>query len=115
MPKPSSSLYPSTARELKALGSRLKDARLRRRLSMHTVCTQASISRPTLYRIETGDPAVTFGNYLQVLRVLGFEEALSALAKEDPLGRQLQDETLPRRTPRSKLDEGTGSVSTDLL
>jgi transcriptional regulator with XRE-family HTH domain len=97
MAKKSITMYPSSFKELEALGERLRDARLRRRFSMETVCARADISRPTLSRIEKGDPAVSMGSYLQVLRILGLSEDLSLVAKEDPLGRKLQDESLPRR------------------
>jgi len=71
---------------------------------METVCARADISRPTLYKIEQGDPSVAFGNYVQVLRVLGLLDDLAQIAKEDVLGRRLQDESLPRRkrAPRIK-------------
>lgn len=52
-------------KEIQALWQRLKDARLHRRFSMETVCVRADISRPTLSRIEQGDPFVAFGNYVQ--------------------------------------------------
>jgi transcriptional regulator with XRE-family HTH domain len=97
MPSAPLPLYPSAARELAALGQRLKDARLRRRFAASTVCARANISRPTLYKIEHGDPAVTLGSYVQVLRVLGLEKDLSNIAKDDELGRRLQDERLPHR------------------
>lgn len=90
-------IYPSSAKEMEALGQRLKDARLRRRFSMETVCSRADISRPTLYKVENGDPSVAMGIYVQVLRVLGLGEDLSLIAKEDILGRRLQDESLPQR------------------
>jgi transcriptional regulator with XRE-family HTH domain len=92
-----SALYPASAKELKALGDRLKDARLRRRFSMETVCARADISRPTLYKIENGDPSVAIGSYVQVLRVLGLVPDLGLVAKEDELGRHLQDESLHQR------------------
>jgi transcriptional regulator with XRE-family HTH domain len=97
-------IYPASAKELAALGQRLKDARLRRRFSMETVCARADISRPTLNKLENGDPSVAFGVYVQVLRVLGLVEDLSLIAKEDVLGRRLQDESLPqrKRAPRKK-------------
>ena len=90
-------LYPESQKIALALGQRLKDARLRRRFSMETVCVRADISRPTLSKIEQGDPSVAFGNYVQVLRVLGLLDDLSLIAKEDVLGRRLQDEALPQR------------------
>ncbi|MBF0410211.1 MAG: helix-turn-helix domain-containing protein [Candidatus Riflebacteria bacterium] len=97
-------LYPSSAKELEALGHRLKDARLRRGFSMETVCIRADISRPTLYKIEQGEPSVCLGMYVQVLRVLGLIADLSLIAKDDVLGRRLQDESLPRRkrAPKKK-------------
>jgi transcriptional regulator with XRE-family HTH domain len=101
-------LYPASAKEMEALGQRLKDARLRRRFSMETVCARADISRPTLYKVENGDPSVAFGIYIQVLRVLGLVGDVSLLAKEDVLGRRLQDESLPqrKRAPRRKSPTG---------
>ena len=103
-------IYPASAKEMQSLGQRLKDARLRRRFSMETVCSRADISRPTLYKVENGDPSVAIGIYVQVLRVLGLVEDLSVVAKEDALGRRLQDESLPqrKRAPRKKLPTGNG-------
>lgn len=97
-------IYPAAAKELAALGQRLKDARLRRRFSMETVCVRADISRPTLNKVENGDPSVSFGIYVQVLLVLGLAEDVALLAKEDLLGRRLQDDALPlrKRAPRKK-------------
>jgi len=108
MPKKTLALYPASSREMTALGERLKDARLRRRFSMETVCIRANISRPTLYKIEHGDPSVTIGHYVQVLRVLGLVEDLAVIAREDTLGRRLQDESLPhrKRAPRKKPSAG---------
>ena len=96
------SLYPTSARTLRELGQRLKDARLRRRFSMDTVCARADISRPTLYKIEKGEPSVAFGAYVQVLRVLGLIDDLALIAKDDVVGRRLQDESMPRpkRAPK---------------
>jgi transcriptional regulator with XRE-family HTH domain len=112
MAKKTFNIYPAAVKELAALGQRLKDARLRRRFSMETVCARADISRPTLNKVENGDPSVAFGIYVQVLRVLGMVEDLALLAKEDVLGRRLQDESLPhrKRAPRKKvpLDETHG-------
>ena len=108
MPKKPFHIYPGSVREVQAFGQRLKDARLRRRFSMETVCIRANISRPTLYKIEKGDPSVAFGHYLQVLRVLGLLGDLAQVAKEDELGRRLQDESLPqrKRAPRKTILQG---------
>ena len=107
--KRTTTIYPTSSKELKELGQRLKDARLRRRFSMDTVCLRADISRPTLYKIESGESSVTIGSYVQVLRVLGLTGDLALVAKEDSLGRRLQDEALPnrRRAPRRPSSDST--------
>lgn len=95
--------YPVQMKEMAALGDRIRDARLRRRFSMETVCARVNITRPTLGKVETGDPSVAFGIYAAVLGVLGLLNDLSLVAKDDKLGRLLQDESLPhrKRAPRA--------------
>jgi transcriptional regulator with XRE-family HTH domain len=118
MPKPASTLYPSSLRTLTALGQRLKDARLRRRFSAETVAARAGITRQTLSRIEAGAPSVTMGNYFQVLAVLGLEKDIHLVARDDVLGRRLQDAELPQRqrAPRrtaAQLQEAKAAASND--
>jgi transcriptional regulator with XRE-family HTH domain len=107
MTKKSIVMSPASMKEMDTLGRRLKDARLRRRFPMETVCARADISRPTLYKVENGDPTVAFGIYVNVLRVLGLAEDLGIIAKEDGIGRRIQDDTLPhrKRSPRRKLQK----------
>jgi len=86
-------------RALRKLGHDIKDARRRRRLPMAIVRQRASISEPTLIRIERGDPKVAMGSYATVLFVLGMADRLADLgdAKNDPVGLQLEEENLPKR------------------
>ena len=86
-------------RALRKLGHDIKDARRRRRLPMAIVTKRASISEPTLIRIERGDPKVAMGSYATVLFVLGMADRLADLvdAKNDPVGLQLEEENLPKR------------------
>ena len=57
----------------------------------------------TLYRVERGDPSVLMVTYLRVLATLQLEEDLGLIAKEDRLGRSLQDLDLPHgRTPHAR-------------
>ncbi|PWF41238.1 XRE family transcriptional regulator [Massilia glaciei] len=102
MPRPATILYPSSARTLRALGERVKDARLRRQFSAETVAARAGITRQTLTKIESGNASVTMGNYFQVLVVLGLDKDMNLVARDDVLGRRLQDAELPqrRRAPR---------------
>ena len=104
-------LYPKSLKEAGALGERLKDARLRRRFPMDVVCVRAGISKPTLAKIESGDPSASFGAYVNVLRVLGLLDDLALVAKEDVLGWRLQDESLPRRKRAPKKKPVTGGES----
>ena len=97
-------LIPSLQRSLAALGENLRLARLRRKFSATLLAERAGISRNTLRSIERGAPSVTMGAYASVLLCLGLEKDLRLMAKDDELGRKLQDANLPirARAPRSK-------------
>lgn len=81
---------------LAALGERLRLARRRRRKTAHEISVQAGITRVTLRRAEAGEPAVTMGTYLKVLAALGLAQDLVLVARDDVVGRRLQDEQLRR-------------------
>jgi len=93
---------PAIQRLLTELGENIRLARLRRRFSMALVAERAGMSRTTLRSIEQGKPGVTLGAYANVLHSLGLHEDLARLARDDVLGRKLQDAGLetPRRAPR---------------
>lgn len=84
-------------RMLAVLGENIKLARLRRKLSAEQVSQRANISRPTLHSIEKGSESVSMGLYLQVLIVLGLENDLLLIAKDDEFGRKLQDAGLTNK------------------
>ncbi len=96
-----------TDKILGELGENIKLARLRRKLSAEQVSERAGISRKTLYEIERGKPNVSIGKYAQVLSVLGLEEDLLNVAKDDLLGRKLQDAKLvvKERAPKRKSED----------
>jgi hypothetical protein len=56
----------------------------------------------TLYRLEEGQAAISLGTLVRVMSVLGLESDLDGLARDDRLGRQLQDQALPTRRIRRK-------------
>ncbi len=93
---------PSLQRLLSELGENIRLARLRRKFSASLIAERACIARNTLRAIEQGDPRVNFGAYANVLLCLGLEKDLRLIAKDDELGRKLQDANLPikARAPR---------------
>jgi len=95
-------MLPKTRRILDQMGENIKLARLRRKLSSEQVAERANISRPTLSSIEKGKPTVSIGSYLMVLQVLGLEKGFLFLAKDDELGRKLQDANMitKKRAPK---------------
>lgn len=84
-------LLPKHERMMRELGENFRLARLRRDLSSEQVAERAGISRNTLIKIERGDEGVAIGMYFRVLIVLRLEDDLKNVAKDDVLGRKLQD------------------------
>jgi transcriptional regulator with XRE-family HTH domain len=88
---------------LEELGENIRLARLRRDLSAEMVAERAGMTRPTLRSIEAGRAGVTLAAYANVLLVLGLEKDLARVARDDELGRKLQDAKLPvKRRARFK-------------
>ena len=91
-------LMPDTQHKLTQMGEQIKLARLRRKLTVELVAERAGISRTTLWNVEKGSSSVAIGAYAAVLHALnGMDEDLLLIAKDDELGRQLQDLSLTRR------------------
>ena len=105
MKKAAYHILPGTIRILETMGSQIKEARLRRNLTAELVAERAGISRSTLWKVESGSPAVAMGIYAAVLHALNrMDEDLLLIAKEDSLGRQienLQQHTRKRATRRT--------------
>ena len=74
------------------MGEQIKLARLRRNLSIAQVAERATCSPLTVTRIEKGSPTVSIGIYAHLLLI----------AKDDTLGRDLQDLSLKHRQRASK-------------
>ena len=85
-------ILPATENILETMGEQIKLARLRRDLSDELVAERAGISRTSLWKVESGSPAVAIGIYAAVLHALGgMDTDLLLIAKDDELGRQMQD------------------------
>ena len=84
-------ILPSVERKLDQLGQQIKMARLRRHLPVQLVAERAGISRATLWAVEKGSPSVAMGAYAQVVLAIGMIDDLLLVAKDDELGKKLQD------------------------
>lgn len=117
--------HPLARRQIKALGERLRAARLRRAMTQGQLAERVGVSVPTIGKLEDGDPSISLATMLRVLTVLGLNEDVDLLAADDRLGHSLQDSQL--RTPRRGLqrrslpappptpETGTGTSARDEL
>ena len=104
MNKRSVVVMPATLNILQQMGEQIKLARLRRQLSAELIAERAGISRATLWNIEKGSPSVSMGAYAAALHALGgMDRDLLMVAKDDELGRKLQDlELLPKKRTKTR-------------
>lgn len=103
MPPPRLSTYGVT-QALKKLGSDIREARLRRSLPLSVVAARAFTSRPTLRRVEAGDPKVSMAIYAGTLQALGLLDNLADVAAfhRDSVAILLTPEP---QTPREEPDD----------
>ena len=101
-------VMPQTQKVLSQMGEQIRLARLRRHLPSELVAERAGVSGQTVTAIEKGSISVAIGAYAAVLHALGgLEQDLLLIAKDDDLGRKLQDLDLPQRqrAPRQRKKE----------
>ncbi len=87
---------------LQITGEQIRLARLRRDLSISQVAERATVSDLSVSRVEKGLPTVSMGIYLRVLYALQLEEDILLLARDDAMGKALQDLRLKPRQRASK-------------
>lgn len=98
-------ILPQITRVLAEMGNQIRLARLRRQFSASLIAERAGISRSTLYAIEKGSPSVAVGHYAMTLHAIGgLEKDLLLVAKDDQMGRMMQDLrlTVRKRAPKEK-------------
>lgn len=93
---------PLTKRLLTDLGENVKMARLRRNLSLRAVAERAGLALNTVVAIEKGSAGVSIGAIANVLQSLNLAQDISFIAKDDVLGRKLQDLKLQPKKRASK-------------
>ncbi len=89
---------------MQIVGEQIRLARLRRNLSIAQIAERATCSELTVMRVEKGTPTVAIGIYLRILYALQLDDDILHLAKDDSLGRTLQDMGLKHRERASKKD-----------
>jgi len=99
-------IFPQAKKTLEVFGENIKLARLRRKLSMEQIAERAGISRSTLIKIEKGDDGVSLGSYFQVLFVMRLEKDFLEVARDDALGRKIQDAGLVTKQRAPKRAKG---------
>jgi transcriptional regulator with XRE-family HTH domain len=68
---------------MRNLGEYCALARKRRSMSQAEAAKRVFVSRPTISRMEKGDPSVSFGAYLSYAFVFGVEKDFALLFKPD--------------------------------
>lgn len=92
MAKKTVKIMKNTEMILEQMGEQIKLARLRRNISATLVAERANISRSTLWNVEKGNPSVSIGVYAAVLQAINrMDKDFLLIAKDDELGRKLQD------------------------
>ena len=96
-------ILPVTEDILKTMGEQIKLARLRRDLPAKLIAERAGISRASLWNVENGSPSVSIGIYAAVLHALNnMDRDLLLVAKDDRMGREMQDLQLVTRKRASR-------------
>ncbi len=101
MPRQITPVFPREQQQVRALGQRLRTARLRRRIPIGEMATRVGVHRMTQRRLEQGDTSVGLAVLIRTLSVLGLSGDLDEVAGADEIGRRLTDIALaerPRRT-----------------
>lgn len=89
--KRKATIFPKNQKVLKAFGENIKLAYKRRGYTQSLISERTGLSRLTIRKIEQGDPTVSVGHYVAVLSILGLVEDFAQVARDDELGRKLQD------------------------
>ncbi|WP_254609896.1 helix-turn-helix domain-containing protein [Burkholderia lata] len=116
-PKPSGRFTESpmplpVERALVAAGDDLALARRRRGLSTSSMAERAGISKKTLYRLEQGDPGVSWGAVVRVLNILNLLPELNKALNttNDALGLALMNQAVPKRIRVRKTNPDSGAL-----
>ena len=102
---PDSTSIPLPAKHaLQKLGRDLALARRKRGISTTDMASRVYVGRPTLWRLEQGDPTVSLGTLATAAFILQLHDKLANLASPatDELALSLDEERLPKKIHRPR-------------
>lgn len=105
MAKRTFSLLPTTLDILSTMGEQIKQARLRRNISVELLAERADVSTLTVYKVEKGDPSTSIGVYAAVLHgIQGMDKDLLLVAQDEILKDSYEQFgwKMPKRAPRKE-------------
>ncbi|MCE1273965.1 MAG: helix-turn-helix transcriptional regulator [Chlorobiaceae bacterium] len=89
--------------KLKQLGERLRQARIARHEMQQHFADRLGLSRPTLGKMESGDPGVSIGAWMKALRLLERTNELDLLlSSAENLFEKYEQATTPQRRRASR-------------
>lgn len=102
--KKTSTIPMNVNKALKAIGANLKEARIKRNLTMSLVEQRAQITHVSLTKVEKGESSVSIGIYAKVIFVLGLIDELYNFINpiNDTVGKMYDSENLPKRVRYKK-------------
>jgi transcriptional regulator with XRE-family HTH domain len=103
MPSSTPTLATAAADKLAALGQRIRAQRKALRVSAIDTAQAAGMSRVTLHRIESGEPSVTIGAYLNAMAALGLDFGIiEPIAGDDATPDETHKDWIPARVRLSE-------------
>src|SRR5260370_32712573 len=96
-------IFPREQQQARALGQRLRSARLRRGMALSEMAARAGVTPKTMRRLEQGDSSVGLALLVRTLSVLGLAQDLDRIAGQDEIGERLVEMGLRKRPHRKAL------------
>lgn len=99
----------SITRAIEKVGSDVRTARIRRRLSQKDLAMNMGVSIGTVQRIEAGDPGVSFGNIAMAFLALNCLAKLQNMLSpsDDEIGATMDIVLMPQRVRSARIPEKT--------
>jgi transcriptional regulator with XRE-family HTH domain len=73
-------MAPEMLARIRALGLRIKQARIHRKWRQEDIVSRSGFSRSTIEAIERGEPGTAISSYLHVLWIMGLDRELDLIA-----------------------------------